>query len=264
MPTHPKRLALQVWTVRHAMWADLDGTLRRIADLPIDGIEFAAFPDDRKPEEARTLCADLGKAIVGNHALLGDLRGDALERTMDFNRALGNDTIFLVWMDPDDRDTPEAVERSLETIRAAHETLRDHGFRFGYHNHDFDAKTLSNGRTCWDMVAGTMPDDFLLEYDTGNAVMGNEDPVAKLRQYAGRHPIVHLKEARPEGHHGPDLIGDGAVDWAGVFGTLAAHPTDGGWLVVEHESHPTLSEFEVAEQNVRRAAALLERHSTLA
>lgn len=233
-------------------------TLGELSGLPIQGIEFCGLEHVGDPHDAARLLDDHGLACVGGLALLPDLEGDALQAAAEAHLALGADTLLLVWLPPERRDSEEAVAATVDRLHLIHDRVRSLGLRFGYHNHDFDVRPLESGRTPWEVMTAAMPSDFLLEYDVGNAVSGGEEPVAGLHACAGRRPLVHLKESSRVHGHGADLIGDGDVPWPKVLALLNDDPQT-EWMVVEHEHHPSLPPVEVARQNVDRVHRMLSR-----
>src|SRR4051812_21586949 len=106
---HPKpaarvmaRIGLQLYTVRDALAADPEGTLRTVAELGYDGVElFGDFGET-------VLLDELGLAVAGRHI--------GFDADVDALRSAGFDRVALAWIDPvetaDDRDA--AVERIVE------------------------------------------------------------------------------------------------------------------------------------------------------
>ena len=63
-----------------------------------------------------------------------------------------------------------------------------------YHNHDFEFMKL-DGKYALDILYETVPADLLkTELDVCWVNVGGEEPAAYLRKYAGRAPVVHLKD----------------------------------------------------------------------
>ena len=63
-----------------------------------------------------------------------------------------------------------------------------------YHNHDFEFEKI-NGEYALDILYKSVPADLLqTEIDTCWVNVAGEDPAAYLQKYAGRSPVVHLKD----------------------------------------------------------------------
>ena len=71
---------------------------------------------------------------------------------------------------------------------------RAEGIQLLYHNHDFEFVKLS-GQYGLDFLYDAVPADLLAtELDTCWVNVAGEDPCAYIRKYAGRCPVVHLKD----------------------------------------------------------------------
>ena len=126
------------------------------------------------------------------------------------------------------------------------------GLQLLYHNHDFEFLKI-DGKYVLDAYYETIPADLLqTELDTCWVNVGGEDPAAYVRKYAGRAPIVHLKDfAGRKSENMYALIGSDAAkeDSEGVFefrpvgyglqnvpGLLAAaEDALAQWVVVEQD-----------------------------
>lgn len=109
--------------------------------------------------------------------------------------------------------------------------------------------------------------------DTGHVMYGGGDPVAMARRYAARIAHVHLKDvrravldrARATGQSFADAVaagifaplGDGEVDFAGVFAALG--PAFDGWFVVEQDRVVTADDqARVARDDAERSMRYLD------
>ncbi|MBR0672510.1 myo-inosose-2 dehydratase [Neoroseomonas soli] len=128
--------------------------------------------------------------------------------------------------------------------------LAARGLRLAYHHHM--GTVIETEAEIDRLMASTGPEVGLL-LDTGHLTFAGGDPLAAARRHAARIAHVHCKDVRPAAmaaakrQDQPFLAavldgvftvpGDGGVDFAPVFATLAAAGYD-GWLVVEAEQDP--------------------------
>jgi sugar phosphate isomerase/epimerase len=98
--------------------------------------------------------------------------------------------------------------------------------RLCYHNHAFEYQPTPEGRLLDVLMKSTDPQLVSLELDVMWAHVGGADPVAILKQYGDRIPLVHLKNvARSvEPRFNENIpraafhdLSDGAVDIAAVI-----------------------------------------------
>ena len=80
-------IALQLYSIRHDCERDLPGTLKAVAEMGYEGVEFAGYYG-RSAAELRAMLDDLGLAVAGTHIRIETLMGDQLADTVAFNRAL--------------------------------------------------------------------------------------------------------------------------------------------------------------------------------
>jgi inosose dehydratase len=139
----------------------------------------------------------------------------------------------------------QALSAGLNEIGAR---LADRGMRAVFHHHV--ATYVETAAEIDRLLETAQPELMGLCLDTGHAAFGGADPVEILRRWGDRVRYVHLKDVDPSsltraredqldyetgvrrGVFCP--LGQGMVDFAGVFGLLQRHRYD-GWLIVEQD-----------------------------
>ena len=101
------RIAVQLFSVRNDCARDLEGTLKAIADMGYEGVEFAGYYG-RSAEELRSLLDKFGLEVAGSHVSVEAIMEDKLEETIRFNKALGNKYIIVPWIPESMRNSKEA------------------------------------------------------------------------------------------------------------------------------------------------------------
>lgn len=122
------------------------------------------------------------------------------------------------------------------------------GIEAAFHNH---VGTFVETRDELDTLLGMVdPDVLFFAPDTGHLCYGGADPVAAVRDYAGRVRYTHLKDANPEAIErarrermtqrecmaigGFAELGQGAIDLPAILAALGGAGY-GGWLMVEQD-----------------------------
>ena len=72
-------IGLQMYTLRDETAADFAGTLRKVAELGYEGVEFAGF-GGLSAEELRSLLQETGLQAIGAHVSVQALEEDLRER----------------------------------------------------------------------------------------------------------------------------------------------------------------------------------------
>ncbi|MEA3345206.1 MAG: sugar phosphate isomerase/epimerase [Chloroflexota bacterium] len=231
-------VALQLYSAREECAEDLVGTLRAVAEMGYEGVEFAGYYG-REAEELRGILDGLGLEVAGTHIGINTLLGDELQRTIEFNNVLGNKFLIVPGLPEEYRNSKSAWLKTAEIMNEVSEKVKPHGMRVGYHNHAVEFQPME-GENPWDIFFGATDEDVVMQLDTGNALYGGGDCVSILERYPGRAITVHLKpystEAGPHAEKGfRPLIGEDDILWDDVFRLCE---TIGGteWYIVEYES----------------------------
>lgn len=245
-------IALQLYSVREDCARDLPGTLKAVADMGYDGVEFAGYYG-RSAEELRKMLGDLGLKVAGTHIGIETLLGGELDKTIEFNRTIGNKFLIVPGFP---RERTKSKASWLETAHAMNdiaEKLRHRGMRTGYHNHSMEFQPLE-GALPWDVFFGATVHDVVMQLDTGNAMHGGvsmDGLLDILRKYKGRATTVHLKEYSKSNDKA--IIGEGDTRWKELLSTCET-VGEAQWYIIEQESY-AFTPLECAKrcvENLRR------------
>ena len=205
------RVGLQLYTVRDALAADPEGTLRTVAELGYEGVElFGDFRDI-------ALLDELGLTVAGRHVGFEDT----------FDTVGGCDRVALAWIDP--VETVEERDAAVERIVAFGERARSAGLQFGFHNHWSEVRRFDDGASLLDLL----PDWIWLELDLGWVWHAGVPPVELLEWARGRTPLVHLKDLRARGTRDFVPVGDGGVGYERIVPRAIELGVE--WLIVEQD-----------------------------
>jgi sugar phosphate isomerase/epimerase len=221
------RLALQLYTVRDECAADLSAALETTASLGFDGVELHDL-HGHSTADARALLDANGLVVCARHVMLAAVEGD-LDALADEVRTLGTDRVVVAWIEPP--TTAAAADAAAERLQAAADGVAAVGLRLGFHNHAAEVEVLEDGRTLLDRLLAA--DGPFLELDLGWAWYAGVDPLTLLARAQGRVPLVHVKDMRRNGAALHVPLGDGAVDYAGLWDASKRAGVE--WLIVEQD-----------------------------
>jgi sugar phosphate isomerase/epimerase len=216
------RLAVQLYTLRNRLAGDLEGTLGALAQTGAREVELAGLYG-RDASELRRILDAAGLSACSAHVPLPRFE-DELEVVLEEARALGAETLVVpsVPAPQSEGDAASVVER----ITAARAAVKEAGFGFAYHNHDFEF----GAHDLWGRLLRAR--ELELEPDVGWLRVAGKDPVAVLGELAGRIALVHAKDVRRSDGGWEDVVaGDGELDWAAI--ARAARAGGAHHLVVE-------------------------------
>lgn len=242
-------IALQLYSVRDDCAKDFPGTIEKVAQMGYDGVEFAGYYG-RSAKDLKKLVDDLGLKVAGTHIGLDTLLGDEFDKTVEFNRILGNRYLIVPGFAEERRNSAEAWKKTAELFNDISRRLAPHQMLVGYHNHGIEFKPM-DGKIPWDIFFSTTNQDVVMQFDTGNAMHGGADPIPFLERYPGRAKTVHLKEF--SGTNDKAVIGEGDVNWKRVF-ELCESTGGSKWYIVEQETYalPPLECVDTCLKNLKK------------
>jgi sugar phosphate isomerase/epimerase len=226
-------LAVQVYSVRQDAAADLAKTLKALADMGYQGVEFAGFYG-HEAADIRRMLDDNGLQCAGSHTAWDDVQPAKLEQTAAYNKTLDNRFLIIPGLPEDRRNSLAAWEETAELFNGLAERAKAFDMRVGYHNHFVEFQEIEGRRPIEVFLCGTR-EDVVMQFDSGNARHAGADVVPYIRRYPGRAATVHLKEWTDAA--GGAVLGEGKTDWPALF---EACESAGGtqWYIVEQETYP--------------------------
>jgi len=242
-------LGLQLYSVRTECQKDLPATIKTVADIGYQGVEFAGYYD-YSAKDIRKLLDDNGLKCCGSHTQLDTLLGDNLPKTIEFNKIIGNKYLIVPWLDPKEYSSVEGWKKAADMFNELAEKVEPHKMMVGYHNHSHEFKAV-DGQIPWDIFFGNTRKDVIMQCDTGNAMIGGGEVIPYLKRYPGRAVTIHLKEYSATNKNA--ILGEGDIPWEEL---LTLCETIGGtkWYIIEEEKdvYPPLKAVELCYKNFRK------------
>lgn len=189
-------LGVQLYSVKDQLGDALEPTLQALAGFGFTHVE----PYDilRDPVRLRAAADAAGLRIASVHAKITELDPEAV---LDAATLLGADTVIVPFVPPATLATRDGVERVADEISAAAEAAAARGIRIGYHNHDFEFRTLDDERTAYDVLVERLDPRVVLELDTFWASVGGADVFSLLPELGDRVRLLHLKSEPYDDRH---------------------------------------------------------------
>ncbi len=234
-------IGLELYSVRTELMRNLPDTLRAVAKMGYEVVEFfAPYAEWTFPfaKSVRTLLDDLGLRCYSTHNRFPALvPGAPMAKAIELNQILGTRHI-IVASPPPGTTAAEAWKRVCGQFTAGVEALKPHGLTAGYHNHQTEWKRLEGGQRIMEIIAANTPPEFVLQLDVGTALEAGVDPVAWIKANPGRIKSIHLKDWTPgtkeEGKAYRILFAEGVAPWKEI---VAAAESVGGveFYLIEQE-----------------------------
>ena len=246
-------IAAQVYSVREQAQADFAGTLKTLSECGYQGVELAGLYG-MEPEAIRDCLKEQGLVPVSAHVQLDEFLRD-MEGTADTYSTIGCSYIGIPWMGTERHWGGAQFEETCGLLKKISACCRERGMTLLYHNHSFELERTANGSCLLDELYSALDAETLqTQLDVCWVEAAGASAVEYLRRYAGRCPVVHMKDFRREDSKVSLVaLGQGQVDVAAVAQTAVACGTR--WLVVEQDDHP----YGIPMENMRESLQYLKR-----
>lgn len=181
---------LQLYSVKHTLDDDFEGTLRAISDMGYDGVEFAGNYGGLTGAELNEFLESVGLTAVSAHISLEELENN-FDYHKDILKACDCRYMICPWADVKTAKDAQALGKRLEAIS---EKCAMNGFLFGYHNHAHEFATAENGDYLFDIIMDNAGPLTLCQFDVYWIKFAGADIDEMIRKYAGRINLMHLKQ----------------------------------------------------------------------
>ncbi len=231
------QVSVQLWSVKAAVEKDFKGTLKKLANMGFDGVEFAGEfgPYAKDAKGLKKFLDSINLKASGAHVSFKQLDHENFDKTLAFYRQLNLDTLIIGW---DERAWhPQGIKEVVNLLNQLDKKLAPYQIKTGFHNHQHEFNDFQ-GATYWDYLAVNTHDSVVLQQDVGWTTFAGKDPVEYVKKYPNRTFTTHYKVGIPEGVTGKKpIIGQDTIDWLKL---LKANINIGGtkWVVLEQEEYP--------------------------
>jgi len=258
-----KSVGLQIYSVMRELNADVPAGLKRIKDIGYDHIELAGYGNRKMGEysvkDYRKLADDAGLKILSSHVnpptreitkdKLGEI-ADFWKQTVEDHVTFGCDTLVQPMMPT--METHDDVAVVCESFNKAGEIAKAAGIKWGYHNHNMEFGRIVKpedkdkphnpwmpvGDVIYDMfLEQTDPSLVFFEMDVYWTVMGQADPLEYFAKYAGRFPVLHIKDRKV-------LDQSGMMNFRNIFTAAYKNGLDDYYVELEGLGEGDKTQFE--------------------
>lgn len=238
-------IAVQMYTLREESEKDFAGTLKRVAELGYDGVEFAGF-GELTAKEVKVLLDELGLKAVSSHIPLEELENNLMQVIED-QKIVGSNFVVCPYILPE-RQNEEEYIALISFLNQTGEIFRREGITLCYHNHDFELERLSDGRTVLETIYdSTNSENVKAEFDIYWLTKAGEVPVEWISRYQNRTPLIHLKDMTTDEEQFFAELGTGGVDIQSVL--KKGEEAGVQWWIIEQDES-SLAPFESIEISI--------------
>ena len=214
-----KHIGLELYSVRHAMQRDPEGTLAAVKAAGYTDVELLWSMNNfgRTPQQVHATLQKLGLRAPSAHISPDTLTKD-WDKALDTAKFLGMQYLIV----PDFSSSAKTLDdwrMWADRFNTAGAAARKAGLWLAFHNEAYHMKPM-DGQVPYDVfVERTDPSVVRLQLDIGNMVMGGGDPMAYLKRYGNRYWSFHVKDVVPDKSSDTEL-GKGIVPLKAILDSV--------------------------------------------
>lgn len=219
-----KPVGLQLYTLRDQLQQDMLGTLKKVAEIGIKEVELYDLYGKTAAQFAKILKDD-GLTAPSGHYMTKHLHGN-WEKEIENAKTIGMKYMVNAILDPEERTSFDDWKKLAELFNKAGEQTQKAGIQYCYHNHNFEFQKYGD-TTVYDYLLKTLdPKLVKFEMDCFWMTHAGQDPVAYMKKYPGRYPLLHIKDMKDHPHVTVEKddkmgmfapVGQGTINWKRIF-----------------------------------------------
>ncbi|MGN1451619.1 MAG: sugar phosphate isomerase/epimerase family protein [Eubacteriales bacterium] len=186
------KVGIQLYTVRDELDRNFVGTIETVKKMGYEGVEFAGNYGGYSAADLKKLCAEIGLDIISTHCSYENFEKD-FEGTLQYHADLGLKYLAIPWMPAEKCPGKPGFDTISGLFRNMQKALAEKDIRLLYHNHDFEFVPHPDGGLAYDRLIESIP-GMWPEFDVCWVTYSGNDPVGYIKKYAGKVPVVHLKD----------------------------------------------------------------------
>lgn len=190
-----QQVGLELYSLRNHFKQDVPSALAKIHNWGITEIEGGGSYGMPKEEYK--------KLLEQNHLKMVSIGVD-FSKLLDPTEAIdeakfyGASYIVCFWIPHNGDDfTIDDIKKAVEVFNKAGKVMHEHGLKFCYHPHGYEFRPYGKGTLFDYLVTHTDPRYVNYEMDVFWVKHPGQEPVALMKKYPTRFPLVHLKDRRP-------------------------------------------------------------------
>ena len=220
------KVGIQLYTVREPLSKDFEGTLQKLSEMGVRGVELAFFYGGLEPDALAKLMKKLGLEVCGIYEGFDNLCNPD-SKVYEYAKALGCKYLTSgLGLQAFKDDFPGCVAK----FKKACEVASSKGMTVCYHAHSHEFEKI-NGELIMDKILAEVP-AMAFEADTAWIQCGGENPAGYVKKHLSRIPLVHFKDVKADKKI--TELGNGVVDFPAVLKVIRSSKV--GWVSYEQDN----------------------------
>ena len=200
-------VGVQLYSVRDDMKKDPLGTLKKVAAAGYKNVEHANYIDRKfygySATDFKKVLSDVALKMPSGHVVMTPADWDESKKdftdkwkmTVEDAATVGQTYLISPWLDESLRKDMTSFKNYMHVFNQCGELCKQHGLKFGYHNHDFELSTKIDGELLYDLILkNTDPSLVAQQIDIGNMFGSGGMAMDIIKRYPGRFELMHVKD----------------------------------------------------------------------
>ncbi|MFN0102767.1 MAG: sugar phosphate isomerase/epimerase family protein [Bryobacteraceae bacterium] len=240
-------VGLELYSVREELQKDDTGTLKAVAKMGYECVEFYSPYSSwnaAKAKDIRTLLDGLGMKCLSTHNSARSFAPEAIDHAIELNQILGSKQIVMA--SAGKVENLDGWKGVADRLNAGADKMKAAGIRAGFHNHRTEFMPVE-GKMPMEVLAAETSKSVVLQLDVGTCVQAGVDPVRWIEKNPGRIASMHCKDwSKDPAVEYKALLGEGSAPWKKIF--AAAEKVGGVEFYLVEQEGSRFSAFETAEK----------------
>jgi len=255
--TKRKTIGIQLYTVRDALYENLENTLNSISSIGYNSLELAGY-HERKfygllPSEFKKRVNELGLEINSSHVLfpLTKEKGECKimekwKKAAEDVKNVGATYLVFPYLDPMYRDELTNYHLLSDNLNKIGEICKNNELQLAYHNHDFEFFHL-DGQIPYNLVLNKTDKQLVkMEIDLYWIIKAGKNPIDYFKSYPGRFPLWHVKDMENSPEKFFAEVGKGTIDFEPIFSKAKLAGLDYFFVEQDYSRRDPLESIEMS------------------
>ncbi|THU36820.1 sugar phosphate isomerase/epimerase [Niastella caeni] len=222
----PKKIGLQLYTLRNEMGKDAKGTLAKVAAQGYKTVETFGYGGGKwfgmNATELLATLKENGLSTPSGHTFPASIFlqsgwEEKWKPAVDDAKAIGQEFIVIPWLEEQYRTSADNYKKIAASLNKAGEIAKKAGVKLAYHNHDFEFVPV-DGKTGMDIfLKETDPKLVFFELDIYWVSKAGKDPLAMFAKHPGRFTMWHVKDMDNTPKKSFTEVGSGVINYKKIF-----------------------------------------------
>ena len=188
-------IGLELYSFRNQLPKDVPGMLQKISQMGIRELEGGSTYG-MSLDSFKMLLAKNNLKMVSISADYKELQTNP-QAVVERAKSYGAKYVVCFWLPHTEEFIFDNAKEAVTVFNNAGKILKDNGISLCYHPHGYEFGAYENGTLFDYLVKNFNPEYANFEMDVFWIKHPGQDPVALLKKYPGRFPLMHLKDRKP-------------------------------------------------------------------